>query len=706
MKSVRLRQAIAIAAVLAALTGIAPAAQAATTSPVSVLVGDLQASKLVPVLGRLPQLLAGSTDLGRALASDPARALIALKPRDEAALDRFISRVSNPASRGYRHYLTPAQYTSRFAPTAATVQAVETWARAAGMRLAEVPADRQYVYVTGTVAAAERAFGVRLERYLVGGASVQAPSGSVRLPAALAGKVSVVRGLNTADVMRPSASPPAAYVDAPPCSPYFGQPSSAPAVYGSKTSPPLVPCGYTPQQLRIAYGLQTAVNAGITGAGVTVAVIDAYSSPLLVSDVGTWSANHGLPAPNLEIDDTDAQRNAFQMPPLLSGVPTLLGELPIEITGVGSYDPQGWAGEETLDVEAIHGIAPGAKLIFQGANSDNNLDLTRAQNQVVQNNKAQIISNSYGAPADIAGPDSDAIWKQAAAQGIGVYFASGDNGDETKGSGAATQRQTDGGANSPFVTAVGGTTLGIGPTGKYNFETYWGVYTDPLVNGAYSQPLPGTFLYGGGGGTSEVYAQPSWQTSVVPQRFSGYWHDNAAAIGGAQVPGRVVPDVAVDGDPATGLDVGMVQDFDAYMNTQFGATSSDKDMGYAEFRIGGTSLSSPLFAAMMALADQAAGARHGFANPALYAASPKKAYHDIKPPATTIASLRTDYANKTNAANGTTEALRTTGQTVSLTSAAGYDDSTGLGSPRGLAFLHAMAPNNKLVSKLLKKYGS
>jgi hypothetical protein len=168
----------------------------------------------------------------------------------------------------------------------------------------------------------------------------------------------------------------------------------------------------------------------------------------------------------------------------------------------------------------------------------------------------------------------------------------------------------------------------------------------------------------------------------------------------------VVPDVAVDADPQTGLLIGVTQDYDAYRNSVLGALPTDKDVAYGEYRIGGTSLSSPLFAGIMALADQAAGRRHGFANPALYASASHRAFHDVKPPAAPVAVVRTNYTNSTNASGGTAQVLRTTAQTVSLTSAVGFDDSTGLGSPRGLAFLRALAPGSKLVSKLLRKYGA
>jgi hypothetical protein len=100
----------------------------------------------------------------------------------------------------------------------------------------------------------------------------------------------------------------------------------------------------------------------------------------------------------------------------------------------------------------------------------------------------------------------------------------------------------------------------------------------------------------------------------------------------------------------------------------------------------------------MALADQAAGHPHGFANPALYAAYRKQGFHGISAPATKVAVVRTNYVNSTNASGGTQTLLRTAGDTGTLSSVPGYDDSTGLGSPNGLHFLTDLAPRSKLLA--------
>ncbi len=112
---------------------------------------------------------------------------------------------------------------------------------------------------------------------------------------------------------------------------------------------------------------------------------------------------------------------------------------------------------------------------------------------------------------------------------------------------------------------------------------------------------------------------------------------------------------------------------------------------YAESESGGTSLSTPLFAAIMALADQAAGMHHGFANPALYALAGGPAFRDIVDPPSTIASVRVAFNNSLNPRLGLDFALRSYNQTGTLDTAPGYDDATGLGSPNGQAFLDAMS---------------
>jgi subtilase family serine protease len=317
----------------------------------------------------------------------------------------------------------------------------------------------------------------------------------------------------------------------------------------------------------------------------------------------------------------------------------------------------------------VHTMAPGATIIFVGAPNDRR-DLDAALNHVVDRGLAQIVTNSYGYPTELMPPGfvrpiNDTLI-QAAIEGIGVYFSSGDDGDEVLNIGF---RSVDWPAASPWVTAVGGTTLAVTAGDSYQFETGWGTKKSTLSGNHWTPTPPGDFIYASGGGTSRIFPQPFYQVGVVPQAISGYFNGN----------GRAVPDVAMDGDPNSGMLEGQTQTF------------PDGSVKYSEYRIGGTSLSSPLFAGLMALADQKAGHPHGFANPALYALFGSNAYRDVVNPASTVAVVRVDYVNTVDASAGTTTSLRTANQTGTLATRPGYDDVTGLGSPVGAALISLLS---------------
>jgi subtilase family serine protease len=330
---------------------------------------------------------------------------------------------------------------------------------------------------------------------------------------------------------------------------------------------------------------------------------------------------------------------------------------------------QGWYGEETLDVEAVHGMAPGANITYVAGASCQDNDLNDAVQQIVDHHLADIVTNSYGdigedLPADDINANH-ATFVQAALAGIGVFFSSGDDGDEVALDGA---RQVDFPASDPFVTAVGGTSAGISKTGSRLFELGWETATTTLTNGAWTPAPPGAFQAGGGGGVSKLFAQPSYQKRVVPASISRYF-------GGK--PGRAVPDVAAIGDPNTGFLVGQTQTF------------SDGSVKFDQYRIGGTSLSSPLFAGIEALAQQTAGHRLGFANPTIYQSA--QAFYDPASSDHTTAVVRVNYANNEDASEGYGIVLRTFNLKQTINLRPGYDDVTGVGTPNGPGTIKALA---------------
>jgi subtilase family serine protease len=276
------------------------------------------------------------------------------------------------------------------------------------------------------------------------------------------------------------------------------------------------------------------------------------------------------------------------------------------------------------------------------------------------------VTNSYGwntelLPRGYITPVENTL-VQAAAEGIGVYFSSGDDGDEVANDG---YRTVDWPASSPWVTAVGGTSLGVGSANNYVGETGWSTAKSTLnADNTWSDPA---YLYGAGGGTSRVFAEPDYQQGVVPSAIANYFGS----------PGRAVPDVGMLADPQTGMLVGQTQTF------------SDGSY-YDEYRIGGTSLASPLFAGTMALADQKAGHAHGFANPALYKAASAGAYHDVNGNPLAAGVVRVDYANSENAGDGLLTSLRWLNYPTTINVRPGYDDVTGVGTPNGPSFLAAL----------------
>jgi subtilase family serine protease len=396
-----------------------------------------------------------------------------------------------------------------------------------------------------------------------------------------------------------------------------------------------------PDQIRGAYGVDAS---GLQGNGQTVAIIDAYASPTIQQDLDQWSANRKMSSTTITQVIAPGTLNRPEN---------------------RRQDPQGWYGEETLDVEAVHGMAPAAHIVYVGA-PNNFRDLDAAMNHVVDRHLASIVTNSYGFPTELLPPGFirplENTFMQGAAEGIGIYFSSGDSSDESLSVG---YRTVDWPASSPFVTAVGGTSLGVGQDNTRVIETGWGTHTRSLnpTSGNWGKD---SWLYGSGGGVSRIFAEPSYQAAVVPA--------SVFAVQGRT--GRAVPDIAAFGDPNTGYMIGQTQTF------------PDGSVQYSEFRIGGTSLSSPIMAGIMALADQANGAPHGFGNPLFYAKATSGAFYDVLHVQQAV--VRVNYANGIDASGGLRYRLRTFDQGLSLQTTPGWDDVTGVGTPTA-SFITALS---------------
>lgn len=595
-----------------------------------------------------------SNEVSRAPGSRHVDARVYLKARNGAELNDLVDAVSDPSSPQYGKFISPDQYRSRFGPTDADVKAVKNWLTGAGLRVTSVGEGRRYVALSGNVASAQKAFGVKFKLYRHAGHLTLAPAGNLSLPKGLSDKVLGVVGLEspgntvkpaTAGISRNSsaAPPPEGFRNARPCSQSYGQIA---ARYKANFKTPLpkfqgnyrpyAVCGYVPRQLRGAYGLK---GSDFTGKGVTVAVTDAYAAPTIVKDANTYAKRHG---------DQAFKKGQFKQ------------FVPGKFKHQNVCDPSGWYGEETLDIEAVHGMAQGSNVLYYASKSCFDADFLDTLARVVDDNKASIVTNSWGDfSSNTSGGDVRAyqsIFKQGAVQGIGFFFSSGDSGNDVAASG---KLQTDYPASDPYVTAVGGTSLAVGRGDGYLWETGWGTNKFDLSKSGDAWKPVG-FFYGAGGGFSSLFNRPGYQRGVVPA---------------GSPAGRAVPDLGLDGDPTTGMLVGETQTFPG-------------GVSYDEYRIGGTSLSSPLMAGVQALASQAKHHRLGFANPRIYslARSGGKEFTDVTSAHDPAANVRPDYANGVNQKDGILYSVRTFDDDSSLDTKPGWDDVTGVGSPNSAYF--------------------
>ncbi len=580
-----------------------------------------------------PTWLNHARDLGAAPQSAPVDARVYLQPNGGlAALEQAAQAVSTPGSADFGQFVTPAQYYARFGTSAATVSQVEKWLTTSGFTVTGVESHNRYLEVSGTVAAAEKAFGAQIKRYSHDGLNVQAPSDQLTAPANVAPSVLTVLGVDTTpSIVRPAAGgpapPSAGFRNAPPLSAYSGQTlATNEPPFGGATLPYAIR-GYTGSQFRPAYEGSTSLD----GSGVTVAITDAYASPTIASDAGTYASKNG-----------DRAYRAGQ----------LTQSLPKQFDRYKTCSASGWYGEETLDVEAVHAMAQGANIRFYAAKDCFDSGFLDAFARVNDDDVAKIVTDSWGDAGEAVSASTIAAYEQAFAQGamegISYLFSSGDSGDEVANTGV---KQPDFPASDPNVTAVGGTATAIGASNTLMWETGWG--TDKYVlssDGKSWVPASPLFLYGSGGGASSVFSQPSYQAGIAPNNGS-----------------RDVPDVAMDADPTTGMLVGQTQTF-------------PDGTYYDQYRIGGTSLASPLFAGITALAFQRAGGGVGYLNPTIYGDAKKGVFTDVSGPGKDAGNVRVDYINGVDASSGTTVSVRTFDDDSSLTVGPGWDYVTGLGS--------------------------
>jgi kumamolisin len=424
--------------------------------------------------------------------------------------------------------LTHAELAERYGADPADVDLVRQTLTNLGLQVTAVHAATRRIKVSGTLGELSRAFGVTLE--LVSSTSPgghvvthRYRVGAIFIPAALAGVVLAVLGLDTRPQFRAHFRP------------------RATAAQGTT---------YPPNQVADIYQFP----AGTTGAGQTIAVIE-LGGGFSTSDLDTYFGGLGIPVPSISAVGVDGASNA-----------------------PGS-DPTGADVEVALDIDVIGAAAPGATQVVYFAPNNGDQGFVDAISEATQASPAPVaISISWGQSEDSWTTQGraamDAAMSDAAALGITVCVASGDNGS-ADGVNDGTVH-VDFPASSPHALACGGTKLlADSSTGAISSEVVWNEIA--ANEGA------------GGGGVSDHFPLPPWQASAgVPAR----------AGGSSGSSGRGVPDVAGNADPTTGYQI--------YSGGQPQV-------------VGGTSAVAPLWAALISRLAEATGQRFGLVQPALYA---------------------------------------------------------------------------------------
>lgn len=575
----------------------------------------------------------------------------------EASLQALLQAQQTPGSPNYHQWLTPAQFGQQFGMSSADLAKVSAWLQQEGFTVNGVAQSANSIWFSGNVAAVERAFQTQIHSYNLNGETHFANATNISVPAAMAGVVSSVRGLDDFR-LKPRVR--------------FAS-SKASAGNAHFTSGQTGGHFVAPGDFAVIYDVNPLYKAGDTGKGITIAVVG--QSDIVPADITDFRGAAGLSTNN----------------PTVVTVP---GSTPLTVAeGAASND----LVETDLDLEWSGGVATGASVVLVNS-SDVFTSLGYAVTNQINGITIPIISMSYGAcEPNVSSSNLTTIetWlSQANSQGQTVVLAAGDTGaadcDESSGNNIvqeATQGlQVDYPGSSVYVTDAGGSEF-MGDGTAQNPQTgsgqYWSANgSNDLVTSAKSY-IPEmvwndtTFsiannqgLSAGGGGVSTKWNKPTWQTGVPGIPADGK---------------RDVPDISLNASP----------DHDPYLICTQTTTASSagsyvsscqatsfrlSDPGQTDdgtlYPIGGTSVAAPSFAGLLAIFEQKLNTPLGIGNinPALYslasnATTYASAFHDI-----------TTGNNQVPCASGSPNCPTSGNLVIGYSAGTGYDLATGLGS--------------------------
>lgn len=651
-----------------------PAVPARITQPIN-------ETQLVRLEGNVHPLARREFDQGPVSDSTPmSRMLLVLarSPEQEAALETLLGEQQVKDSPNYHQWLTPQQFGAQFGPAEQDIQTVTDWLTRQGFQGIKVAAGRAVIEFSGTAGQVRNAFHTEIHHYLVNGKLRQANSSDPQIPAALA---PVVAGIVTLhNFPRKSMKRDAgAFVKTKEgiVRPLFTTTKGC----GSGGTQPCDIVG--PADFAKIYNIPTTT---LTGTGVTIALVaDSNINPTDYADFRTLFGLPATPALNVILDGPDPGLNGDE-------------------------------GEADLDTEVAGMVAPGATIdlvVSEDTETAAGIDLSALY--IVDNNMASVMSESFGTCESALGAAGNqfynAIWGQAAAQGISVMVSAGDNAsagcdDFNTEKAAASGLAVSGIASTQFNVAVGGTDFDDAGTQT----TFWSStnaagsresalgyipeipWNDSCAASATSSTLntvcatPNNIV-GGSGGPSSVYAKPPFQSGTITPNDSH----------------RDLPDVSLFASAGQNSNsFYLTCEADAISAGSPPSCAPNATGNFSFLGVGGTSASSPAFAGIMALIDQQQNGRQGNPNLVLYTIAKGETFSSCNsssftnpatPPPTSCSFLditkgnnsvpctgaSTNCSSTTASTNGVLVSPSST-TTPAWTAVAGYDTATGLGS--------------------------
>lgn len=578
-------------------------------------------------------------------------------PERQQAFDQFLREQKDPASPNYRHWLSPSEIGERFGASQNDIDAVSGWLRSQGLNVDGVANSRMRIRFSGSATDVATAFGTELHTFQVGAKTRMSNTNEPMVPAALAGVIASVEGLQTTRF-----------------EPLLRTRPAQPSVHPAATNCQGTACNYAifPSDFAKIYDINPVHQQGIDGTGQTIAVVG--RARVYTADMQNFQSLAGLPSSTVSVTIPTGGTDPGQPASTCSDTGTPSCSHPSDAV----IDQ----GEATLDVQRASSVAPGAtiNLIVSSSADTNAPDGVQLSTEYAIDHDpvpAKILSISYTSCEHDNGESVvdylDGLFAQAEMEGISVFVASGDGGVAGCASLDATPTGSESASinalcSSSHVTCVGGTEFADGA----HPSAYWSSTTGSdylsalgyIPEGAWNDPLDNNDapqFSATGGGVSAYIAKPSWQVGTgVPA--------------GA---GRHTPDIAFAASPREGYFTCLAAQ---------GAACTVNGGQFSFLPTGGTSASTPSMAGIAALLNQKTGAAQANLNPRLYAlaaATGNGVFHDA------------NVASATNANSGVTSCVLsvpsicnnstpgTTGLGGGLQGYAigtGYDLATGLGS--------------------------